>query len=145
MVRLPAARRAQPAALEPFKTPGAKRSANRILVVDDNVDLSRALTTLLSRFGYDAQAVNDGHTAIEAARALRPEVVLLDLGLPGIDGYEVARRLRREEGVRDATIIAITGYGQEDGGRYSREEGFNHHLIKPVQIEALVAILEGSG
>jgi signal transduction histidine kinase len=145
VVRLPAARRAQPAALEPFKAPGAKRSANRILVVDDNVDLSRALTTLLSRFGYEAQAVNDGQTAIEAARALRPEVVLLDLGLPGIDGYEVARRLRREEGVQDATIIAITGYGQEDGGRYSREEGFNHHLIKPVQIEALVELLERSG
>ena len=64
--------------------------------------------------------------------------MLLDLGLPGMDGFEVARRLRREEGVRDATIIAITGYGQEDGGRYSREEGFNHHLIKPVQIETLV-------
>ena len=120
------------------------RSANRILVVDDNIDLSRALTTLLSRLGYEVQAVNDGHTAIEAARALRPEVVLLDLGLPGLDGFEVARRLRWEAGLRDATIIAITGYGQEDGSHYSREEGFNHHLIKPVQIETLVAILEGT-
>ena len=145
VVRLPTARREPPSPLEPTATPAKKRTGNRILVVDDNVDLSRALTTLLSRFGYDAQAVNDGDTAIEAARALRPEVVLLDLGLPGIDGFEVARRLRREEGVRDATIIAITGYGQEDGGRYSREEGFNHHLIKPVQIEALVALLERDG
>ncbi len=75
---------------------------------------------------------------------MRPEVVLLDLGLPGMDGFEVARRLRTEEGFQDATIIAITGYGQEDGGRYSREEGFNHHLIKPVQIESLVALLEST-
>ena len=135
----------QPGTAHSVSTPAPRRNGNRILVVDDNVDLSRALTTLLSRFGYDAQAVNDGHTAIEAARALRPEVVLLDLGLPGMDGYEVARRLRSEEGFQDATIIAITGYGQEDGGRYSREEGFNHHLIKPVQIESLVALLENTG
>ena len=76
---------------------------------------------------------------------LRPEVVLLDLGLPGIDGFEVARRLRCEEGFEETTIIAITGYGQEDGSRYSRAEGFNHHLIKPVQIETLVALLENVG
>jgi PAS domain S-box-containing protein len=146
VVRLPAGpTKDQPSAREPDSTPGARRSGNRILVVDDNVDLSRALTTLLARFGYEAQAVNDGPTAIEAARALRPEVVLLDLGLPGMDGFEVARRLRSEEGFEDATIIAITGYGQEDGGRYSRAEGFNHHLIKPVQIESLVALLESTG
>ena len=146
VVRLPTARKEPSTPLAPTAMPSKKRSGNnRILVVDDNIDLSRAMTTLLSRFGYEAQAVNDGHTAIEAARALRPEVVLLDLGLPGIDGFEVARRLRREEGVRDATIIAITGYGQEDGGRYSREEGFNHHLIKPIQIETLVALLERGG
>ncbi len=95
VVRLPAGRtKDKPAAIQPVSTSVPRRSGNRILVVDDNVDLSRALTTLLSRFGYEAQAVNDGHTAIEAARALRPEVVLLDLGLPGIDGFEVARRLQ---------------------------------------------------
>jgi PAS domain S-box-containing protein len=146
VVRLPAGEgKDQAAPVQPIPTPGSRRSGNRILVVDDNVDLSRALTTLLCRFGYEAQAVNDGHTAIEAARALRPEVVLLDLGLPGMDGFEVARKLRSEEGFHDATIIAITGYGQEDGGRYSREEGFNHHLIKPVKIETLVALLESGG
>jgi PAS domain S-box-containing protein len=145
VVRLPAGTRNDvPAPVQPIRSPTLKRNGNRILVVDDNVDLSRALTTLLSRFGYEAQAVNDGHAAIEAARALRPEVVLLDLGLPGIDGFEVARRLRSEEGFQETIIIAITGYGQEDGGRYSREEGFNHHLIKPVQIEALVALLEST-
>ena len=146
VVRLPAGRtKDEPDTIQPISTSIPRRSGNRILVVDDNVDLSRALTTLLSRFGYEAQAVNDGHTAIEAARALRPEIVLLDLGLPGIDGFEVARRLRCEEGLEAATIIAITGYGQEDGGQYSQAEGFNHHLIKPVQIEALVALLESTG
>ena len=80
-------------------TPAQRQRGNRVLVVDDNVDLSRAFTTLLTRFGYEARGVYDGHSAIEAARKLRPDVVLLDLGLPGMDGYEVARRLRTEEGL----------------------------------------------
>jgi CheY-like chemotaxis protein len=143
VLRLPSAQgEAKVDAVTPTTSSDGARSGNCVLVVDDNVDLSRALTTLLSRFGYDARGVHDGQSAIEAARSLRPDVVLLDLGLPGMDGYEVARRLRREEGFHDTTIIAITGYGQEDDGRYSSEEGFNHHLIKPVQIEALVALLE---
>ncbi len=146
VVCLPSAeRRDKAAASQPSSTAPAQRRGNRILVVDDNVDLTRALTTLLSRFGYEVQAVYDGQSAIEAARAQRPEVVLLDIGLPGMDGYEVARRLRLEEGFHDATIIAITGYGQEDGYNQSRAEGFNHHLIKPVQIEALVALLAEPG
>ena len=141
VVRLPSLEAATAVAPSPpVPADGQPRGSNRILVVDDNVDLSRALTTLLSRFGYEARGVHDGHSAIETARTLKPDVVLLDLGLPGMDGYEVARRLRWEEGFQDATIIAITGYGQEDGGRQTREEGFNHHLIKPVQIETLVAL-----
>ncbi len=143
VLRLPSAEgEVKDAAATPAAPGDGARTGNCVLVVDDNVDLSRALTTLLSRFGYDARGVHDGQSAIEAARSLRPDVVLLDLGLPGMDGYEVARKLRREEGFHDTTIIAITGYGQEDDGRYSSEEGFNHHLIKPVQIEALVALLE---
>jgi signal transduction histidine kinase/CheY-like chemotaxis protein len=117
------------------------RTGNCVLVVDDNVDLSRALTTLLARLGYNARGVHDGQSAIEAARALRPDAVVLDLGLPGLDGYEVVRRLRREEGFHDTKIIAITGYGQKDGVTHSLEEGFDHHLIKPVHIETLVALL----
>jgi signal transduction histidine kinase/ActR/RegA family two-component response regulator len=126
----------------PAASPDSRPRGNRVLVVDDNVDLSRAFTTLLTRFGYEACGVHDGESAIEAARSLRPDIVLLDLGLPGMDGYEVAWRLRHEEGFQDTTIIAMTGYGQEDGGQQSREGGFNHHLIKPVQIENLVALLE---
>ena len=143
---LPSAERLnQPVTSQPSSSQPGQRRGNRILVVDDNVDLTRALTTLLSRFGYEVQAVYDGYAAIEAARIHQPEVVLLDIGLPGMDGYEVARRLRVEEGFRDTTIIAITGYGQEDGYDHSRAEGFNHHLIKPVQIETLVALLADPG
>ncbi len=92
VVRLPAARRAQPAAVEPLHAPVAKRSAHRILVVDDNVDLSRALTTLLSRFGYEAQAVNDGHTAIEAARRFDPKSCF------SISAYPASTGMKSPEG-----------------------------------------------
>ena len=143
VVRLPAVAsplpRPAPAPMPPDRE--RSRPGSRILVVDDNVDLTRGLSILLRRFGYEVEAAYDGVAAIEAARAQRPEVVLLDIGLPGMDGYEVARRLRLEEGLREATIIAITGYGQEDGHRLSRAAGFNHHLIKPVQIDDLVSLL----
>ncbi|HZW32514.1 MAG TPA: ATP-binding protein, partial [Isosphaeraceae bacterium] len=143
VLSLPAADAPRPVP-SPAPTPTAGEGpspASRILVVDDNVDLTRGLSVLLRRFGYEVEAVYDGVAAIEAARAKRPEVVLLDIGLPGIDGYEVARRLRLEEGLDEATIIAITGYGQEEGHRLSRAAGFNHHLIKPVQIDDLVSLL----
>jgi CheY-like chemotaxis protein len=149
VVRLPAAngpvplRLPHPGSAATTPQPGPKRG-NRILVVDDNEDLTRGLSILLSRIGYEVKAAYDGLSAIEAARAHRPEVVLLDIGLPGMDGYEVARRLRLEEGFRDATIIAITGYGQEEGCRQSRAAGFNHHLIKPVQFDTLVSLLSGT-
>jgi PAS domain S-box-containing protein len=144
VVRLPAVDSPSPAlapAPKPPPDPGRPSRGHRILVVDDNVDLTRGLSILLRRFGYEVEAVHDGVTAIEAVRAQRPEVVLLDIGLPGMDGYEVARRLRLEEGLDEATIIAITGYGQEEGRRLSRAAGFNHHLIKPVQIDDLVSLL----
>ena len=82
----------------------------------------------------------DGPTAIEVARAHRPEVVLLDIGLPGMDGYEVVERLRTEECCKDALIIAVSGYGQEEDRRRSREAGFDHHLVKPVDYDALMTL-----
>jgi CheY-like chemotaxis protein len=149
-VRLPAAAIAEPigrgrAESAPGPAQNNPRRGNRILVVDDNEDLTRGLSILLSRIGYEVRAAYDGASAIEAARAHQPQVVLLDIGLPGMDGYEVARRLRHEEGFRDTTIIAITGYGQEEGCRQSRAAGFNHHLIKPVQFDALVSLLSQTG
>jgi two-component system CheB/CheR fusion protein len=139
-IRLPAAERpgSQGGAAGPAGLAGGQA---RVLVVDDNVDLARGLARLLKLLGHEVQMVHDGPSALEAARAFRPVVVLLDIGLPGLDGYEVARRLRREDWGRDAQIIAITGYGQEDDRRRSTEAGCDHHLVKPIDFKALVSVL----
>jgi CheY-like chemotaxis protein len=96
---------------------------------------------LNGRLGHPVQAVNDGPTALESARAFRPEVVLLDIGLPGMDGYEVASRLRSQAGARSLVLVAITGYGQEEDRRRSHEAGFDFHLVKPIDLEILKRIL----
>ncbi len=88
--------------------------------------------------GHDVQVAHNRKAAIEAARAHRPEIVLLDIGLPGMDGYEVVKRLRAEECGRDALIIAVSGYGQPEDLRRSKEAGFDHHLVKPVDYDALM-------
>jgi CheY-like chemotaxis protein len=109
--------------------------------VDDNRDAATSLAKLLKLLGHDVRVAHDGPTAVELARAERTEVVILDIGLPGMDGYEVARRLRQEECCREALIIAASGYGQEEDRRRSREAGFDHHLVKPVDFDALLALL----
>ena len=101
----------------------------------------RGLVRLLELLGHDVQSAYDGPTAIETARVHRPEFVLLDLGLPGMDGYQVATRLRQEQGSQDAVIIAVTGYGQEDDRCRSREAGFNHHLVKPIDHNVLNTLI----
>jgi signal transduction histidine kinase len=109
----------------------------RLLVVDDNQDAASSLALLLSLKGHTVALAHDGPSALEAARTGRPQVVILDIALPGMDGYEVARRLRAEEATRDAVLVAMTGYGQEDDHRRSRQAGFNHHLVKPVDFAEL--------
>jgi CheY-like chemotaxis protein len=116
----------------------------RILVVDDNVDLARGLARLLQIHGHDVQIAHDGPTGLDEAKKSSPEVVLLDIGLPGMDGYQVAARLRREESVKDATLIAISGYGQEEDLRLAKEAGFDHHLVKPIASDDLIKILRES-
>ena len=140
-VRLPAL--AGPAA--PMARPGADLSRaarlnSRVLVVDDNVDTAMGLSKLLRLLGHDVRVAHDGPTGIELARSHRPEVILLDIGLPGMDGYQVAGLLRREESCKDALIVAASGYGQEDDLRRSKEAGFDHHLVKPVDFDALMAL-----
>jgi PAS domain S-box-containing protein len=115
--------------------------ALRILLVDDNHDMARALGRFLSRHGYDVLTASDGAQALETARMQLPEVVLLDIGLPGLDGYEVAELLRREPGCAEALIIAISGYGQEQDLARSRAAGFDAHLVKPIDYEELLALL----
>jgi CheY-like chemotaxis protein len=122
---------------------GRERPA-RVLVVDDNVDLARGLARLLQIHGHDVRIAFDGPTGLDEAKNLRPDVVLLDIGLPGMDGYQLAAHLRRDETVKDATLIAISGYGQEEDLRLAREAGFDHHLVKPIISDDLIKLLEES-
>jgi signal transduction histidine kinase/CHASE3 domain sensor protein/ActR/RegA family two-component response regulator len=119
---------------------GAHRPV-RILVVDDNVDLANGLVRLMKKLGHTVKAINDGRAAIELARVFRPEAVLLDIGLPGMDGYEVASRLRSQHGTDPLILVAISGYGQEEDQRRSLEAGFDFHLVKPIDMDALRHII----
>lgn len=145
VVRLPAlvGRPAAEPAPEPAEEPAGEpeTAGRRVLVVDDNADAAATLAMLLRISGHEVKVAHDGHAALEAARTFRPEVVLLDIGLPGLDGYEVARRLRSRPETAHSLLVAVSGYGQEDDKRRSREAGFDQHLVKPVDFAALRAVL----
>ncbi len=113
----------------------------RVLVVDDNVDLVEMLASIVASQGHQVQTASDGPSALTAARAFRPDVVLLDLGLPIMSGLEVARRLRAEPRTRDAYLIALTGWGQDEDRRRTHEAGFDEHLTKPTDPETLMRML----
>jgi signal transduction histidine kinase len=113
----------------------------RVLVVDDNVDAAQSLAMLLRILGQDVRTAHNGRSALEAARASMPEIAILDIGLPGMDGHELARRLRDEPGGAAVVIIALTGWGQDVDRRRSAEAGFDHHLTKPADPEALRKLL----
>jgi len=127
---------------EPPAEPAAQR---RVLVVDDNRDLAESLGMVLRLWGHDVKVVYDGPGALATAREYRPDVIFLDIGLPGLDGYEVARRLRGPLGFRDTRVVAITGYGREEDRRKAREAGFDVHLTKPVDPEDLHKLLQSAG
>ena len=116
-------------------------SAQKVLVVDDNVDTAQSISTLLERKGYTAAMAHDGHSALELARSFAPDVVLLDLGLPGLDGYRVAQLLRKEAEFANTRLIALSGYGQPADKQRSQEAGFNEHLVKPVAFQTLLTML----
>jgi signal transduction histidine kinase len=115
--------------------------ARRILVVDDNQDSSEMTAVLLSMWGQNPRVAFDGPEALAAARSFRPEIVLLDIGLPGLDGYEVARRLRSEPWGKELLLVAVTGWGQASDMQRTREGGFDHHLVKPIAPEQLRNII----
>ncbi len=117
------------------------RPRRRILVVDDNRSNANSLGVLLRALGQDVEMAYDGPTALELIRRRHPDLVLLDIGLPGMDGYEVARRCRQEEALRRVVLVAMTGYGKEEDRRRSQEAGFNAHLVKPVNLEDLQVLL----
>lgn len=118
--------------------------SKRILVVDDNVDAAKSLALLLDLNGHTTMSVFDGMAGLNALRAFSPEVILLDIGLPDINGYEVARRIRREKGTRDIMLIAATGWGQEKDKFAARDAGFDCHLTKPINIEELERCIAGN-
>lgn len=113
----------------------------RVLLVDDNVDAAVTLAQLIGLWGHEALIAHEGSTAIELARRERPDVVLLDIGLPGMDGYEVARHLRAASETRDALLVAVTGYSQKSDRERALDAGFQHHLVKPLDTARLVELL----
>jgi CheY-like chemotaxis protein len=118
--------------------------ALRILVVDDNVDAANTLAMLLQASGHRTWVEYDAPRAIERAKQEHPHVLLLDIGLPGMDGYELAQRLRQLPGLRSSVLIAVTGYGQPEDRSRSAAAGFDHHLVKPVdpgQLDTLLSRL----
>jgi CheY-like chemotaxis protein len=114
----------------------------RVLVVDDNVDSAEAIGRLLQLKGHDVRCAFNGASAITIARQFGPHLILLDISLPDIDGYEVLRRLREEPGASQPTVVAVTGFGQAEDRRRTQEAGFDHHLVKPFGPDALMALIE---
>jgi signal transduction histidine kinase/DNA-binding response OmpR family regulator len=115
----------------------------RVLVVDDNVDAADTLAALLEMGGHATRVANDGTQALEMAQAFRPQVVFLDIGLPGMNGYEVARRMRSTPGMESGILVALTGWGTREDRERSSEAGFDHHLTKPADMAAVENLLSG--
>jgi len=144
-VRLPASRSAgsQDAALPQLDRSAARHRAMRILLVDDNQDAVLMLSEALDTLGYETRVAHDGPSGISAALEFQPTVALLDIGLPVMDGYELARRLR--DWASEIHLVAMTGYGQDADRRRSRDAGFVHHLVKPLDLDQVTTILDGLG
>jgi signal transduction histidine kinase/ActR/RegA family two-component response regulator len=140
-LRLPLAQ-GGPAPAERRAKPPALVAARRILVVDDNVDAAETLELLLGSLGHETAVAHDGVQALKLAVEFRPDLVLLDIGMPGMDGYEVARRLRALRSKAPLRIVAVTGWGQESDRQRSREAGFDLHLVKPVDAASLARALD---
>jgi CheY-like chemotaxis protein len=109
--------------------------------VDDNRDAANSLAMLLKLSGHEVHTAHDGLEAVEAADKVRPQVILLDIGLPKLDGYEASRRIRQQRGRDGLVLVALTGWGQEEDRRRSQEAGFDAHMVKPVDYAALTKLL----
>jgi two-component system, sensor histidine kinase len=116
----------------------------KVLVIDDNADGREALRTFLELGGHRVEVAENGHDGIARALATRPEVALIDIGLPDLDGYTVARRLREGPAGRSALLVALTGYGRPDDRRRALDAGFDAHLVKPVDPQELTDVLAGT-
>jgi signal transduction histidine kinase/CheY-like chemotaxis protein len=142
VVRLPlGAGDAAASVAAPKRRPSKMLASRRVLVVDDNRDAAQSLGMLLRMFGADVRVAYSGVEALETFAADRPTIVLLDIGMPGMDGHEVARRIRRQTEPHAVTLIALTGWGQEEDRQASEDAGFDHHLIKPADVDVLQELL----
>jgi len=123
-------------------------SGFRLLVVDDNKDAANSLALLLKLQGHEVRVAYSGAAALDIAASYRPDMILLDIGMPEMDGYEVARRLRQWPGFENVVLTALTGWGQQEDRRRAAEAGFNHHLVKPPEpkmLEGVLAELRAAG
>jgi PAS domain S-box-containing protein len=141
VVYLPLLEPVVPVPAEAPAVPATDASGLRVLVVDDNVDAAEMLATLLEMNGYAVSVEFDGASALATALRERPAVALLDIGLPDMDGMELARRLRTQPQTADAVLVALTGYGQAEDQEQARQAGFNHHMVKPADIDRLLTLL----
>jgi len=127
----------------PYSTsPNSTNQPLRILVVDDNRDSAETLSMLLELMGNELSVAYDGEQALAMANDIKPDVILLDIGLPKLNGYEVARQIRNEPWGGNPILIAITGWGQTEDKDLSRESGFDHHLVKPVDHDHLLKLIQ---
>lgn len=113
-----------------------------VLIVDDNTDAAELLAMLLSTYGHVVHAAEDAESALRVAGELVPDVILLDIGLPGADGYSVARSLRQDGRFSDTILIALTGYGTAGDKERSFDAGFDHHVVKPAEVDELLTFIE---
>ena len=141
VVRLPLSTEA-PAMPQAPSGPARATGGRRVLVVDDNLDSASSMAALLELSGHDVHIAHDGIEAVEAAATLQPDVILLDIGLPKLNGYEAARRIRQQQEHKGLVLVALTGWGQDEDKRRSLEAGFDFHLVKPADLSALQELLD---
>jgi CheY-like chemotaxis protein len=127
--------------LDEAETDAGTPAERCILIVDDNQDAADSLSALLGLMGNEVHVAYDGLQALEMAAALEPDIILMDIGLPKLNGYDAARQMRAIEALRGVTLVALTGWGQGEDRRRSQEAGFDHHLVKPVGLDDLQAVL----
>jgi len=139
IIRLPVLTQSSPAPARVIQAvpPEHPHVRRRILVVDDNLDSAESMTMMLKLSGHDVAMAHDGLEAVKLAREFQPDVALLDLGMPKLDGYEAARSIREQSWGQDMMLVALTGWGQAEDKRRSREAGFDAHLVKPIDFDAL--------
>jgi CheY-like chemotaxis protein len=132
---------AAPDVTEPDLPQSPNKAALKVLIVDDNVDVAQTIGWMMETLGHDYRMVHEGKLAVQTAQDYRPDAILLDIGMPGMDGYAVCRALREQPLFDDTVIIAQTGWGHTQARATPGESGFNHHLVKPVAMDRLEELL----